>query len=163
MADSTHMKCLDAVKAAAETLSLAGIVDANIVIVENWVNALKDTVANYKAYFTSPPGVFLAPVGVEQIVASSNLRDTVGYPVMFIIYDHTTSGSGFTVASLDKRLYWRQRLRERFHHQKMDLGSGDHVNCEMQFLNISSAVHLAQNRWISSAIIYCQQRESRVT
>lgn len=113
MSYSQHMQVLESVAQEIRGLGLDGIAD----------NVLVMTVADdSQPELATLPAAVVSPFGQETLANPSNITDDVGYPALVVVLDAAEAVQA--PEQLDQRLFWRDRIRDYFHHNRVTMGEG---------------------------------------
>lgn len=158
MAQSVLYGILTEIQSQIQALNLSGIPSANVQIVAVPVDAIKSLVES-KGF----PAVIIAAFGGEGIVASSNLRDDVTYHVVVVACDSNKRdgeqpGDRQTL-DLDRRLYWRERIRAAVSNQRLTAAIGMQVKVNPGA--IAEPVFHKLGLWVSGVTLDIVNREAR--
>jgi hypothetical protein len=110
------------------------------------------------------PAVVIGPFGAEEVTAQSNLRDDVRYPVLLAICDTLASRSDEEHGDkqregLDKRLGWRQTIRQALSNQRLTQTLG--FSLSVTPLSIVETRAFERDLWVSSLLLRLSNREGR--
>jgi hypothetical protein len=174
---SVYKAILNSVVDAIKALDLTDIADDNVILCK--VPQERETV------MPGLPGVLVYPLGREMMTATAgtNCRDDIGYPVAVMMLDaerldqstlepvagDATTPDGGTQDQdfrYDLKLYWRETIRKRFYHQRLDVSAyksdGWVHDCLMEPEAIVEAKDfLEANIWVSVLVFRFMSRETR--
>lgn len=159
MAQSELYGIMEQVKSQIVALELTGIPDANIVLCG------MPSVAIVSSPAIQYPAIAIGPYGAEEVVAATNLRDDLRYPVLVAICDTLVSSAQAEqpgdkqTQGVDMRLYWRERIRKAFSNQRLTASIGMIV--EVQPLAIVEPAAFQRDLWVSSLLLRIKNREVR--
>jgi len=114
------------------------------------------------------PGVliFPPPQGTETTRPGVNQKDDIGYPVTVGMFDAGENAASFDTERRDRNLFWRQRIRQKFLHQRLSvdvIGNADVYTCEFQANPIIDFAKMAQRcLWASGFTLRFWSREGRI-
>ena len=175
--DSVYHAILNTVRDAIRLLDLTDIADANVMICK--VSAERETV------LPGLPGILVFPVGEELMsaTAGTNCRDDIGYPVGVMMIDaerldqstqEPVAGDAETPDGgtqdqdfrMDEKLTWRETIRKRFFHARLDVSAYKSDGWVHDCLMEPQAVvdpkdFLEANLWVSTLVFRFMSRESR--
>lgn len=157
MAQSALYGILEEIRDQVQSLNLSGISAGNVVICASPANEI---ISMPSARF---PAVVIGPYGAESIVAASNVRDDVSYPVVLAICDSlkldAEQPGDKQREGFDKRLYWRETLRKAFSNQRLTQSTG--FTMQLQPLPIVEPRAFERDLWVSSMLLRVTNREGR--
>lgn len=110
--EAVMMRCMRAVKARVQGMTLAGVDNANIVIVKAFSERIIGEGQTYKF-----PCIQIGPFAGENMnfLEGTNARDDVGYPVMVIVFDK--GNQDYSEADLPAVTKWREQIARAFRNQ----------------------------------------------
>lgn len=157
MANAILYDILEAVRSDLVALDLPGLAAANVVVHK----VVSTRVADLPA--VQFPCVVIAPWGRESVEPHSNLRDTVGYPVVVAIIDKESTDNlqpqSDQLQQLNMYLQWRETIRHSFSYQR--LSTLAHT-VRIESLDIvDKAAWEQKGLWVSGLVLRCLSIESR--
>lgn len=165
---SIYHAILEKVQSDLRSLDLAEIADDNIQVIK--VLNERETI------MPGLPGILIHPVGQELMPSQFGTVgfDYIGYPVAVVMLDidRQDTGSGIPEDAvtgtqdqdfrLDSKLTWRDRIRKKFHHQRLsiDISGADIYTCQMEPNPVVQAnTWLETNLWVSAVVLRFFSRE----
>lgn len=154
MADSKHMKILEASRAVVIGLDLLGIADRNCKIL--------DVLQGKGKWIDSYPCCELAPSGRENIspTAGTNLSDDFGWPVFIALID--AANQEIDLKKLDQRLLWREKVVDAFIHRRLTVDGVGQFDCTIEPSGVvDSRAWFDRNLYVSPLLVRVHSRERR--
>ena len=149
--------CLVELQKQVQALELPGIPAGNVVLCQ--VPAVEIARMNSRQL----PAVVIAPFGAEAVVAQSNLRDDITYPVLVAIVASTKIDGENTndkqLADFEQRLQWRETIRKAFSNQRLDATRG--YNMALTPLAIVDNAAFQRDLFVSGFTLRISNREGR--
>ena len=149
--------CLVELQKQVQALELPGIPAGNVVLCQ--VPAVEIARMNSRQL----PAVVIAPFGAEAVVAQSNLRDDITYPVLVAIVASTKIDGENTndkqLADFEQRLQWRETIRKAFSNQRLTQNLVHKI--EVQPLVIVDPTAFARDLFVSGFTLRLTNREGR--
>jgi hypothetical protein len=154
--DSLHKRCLDAVVSRIQSLSLAGVAGASVLVRKV---ASDEGIGSQQA---TPeiafPSIIVAQGGTEQAVgtAGTNNRDQYGYPCIVGMVDTDSS----LTTNHSRNLLWRERIMRAFQNQR--LPGVTEVNwCIVEPGDITKFADFKEGKYVSFLTVRCIARVTR--
>lgn len=135
---SIYGQALDAVKAEIEELA---VITSTSIVIQEVAHRVNDF---------PKPYISVSPYGPERMPSGTNLREGVGYPIL-VAYIADPD-----VSSLDARLLIRQKIRRRFHQQKLTGISASNVgevNTTVEPMNVVEPANFINADLFTSALL----------
>jgi hypothetical protein len=149
---SLHYRCLLAVQARIQSLNLAGVAGASVVIREAPTDrGMGDGGA------VAMPAILVTPVAVEQLVIATSARDDVGFPIFVGIVDISNQELAIDLAT---RLKWREQIIRAFSNQRLT-GVAEVHQVTVEPGSILQPGAYQQNLFASALVVFCQARLTR--
>lgn len=144
---------LNTVRSLVQDLELPGLATANVIVQKVAGDRPQDLPA------VKYPCLLIAPHGAESADPQSgtNLRDDVVYPIRVTILAEDAGDQQF---GLTQYLGWRERLRRRFHNQRLSPDLCFTVQVQPLTIVDPAAWH-QRGLFVSSLVLHCFSRESR--
>ena len=158
MPDSIYNKILDQVHTDILALSLSGVSDSNVKVIQDR-RAVEEVLPGL-------PGIIVLPTDAERIEGGGPVGlDDVAYPVLIVMLDSEVDNPENTGTTMDARLLWRQKIRKKFLNQPLSLSATGLVRvwaCRMVPRPIIDNALLARrNLWASMLVFLFVSRETR--
>ena len=163
MATSNKRKICERVQTLIQALSLSGIDDDNIVLVD----AVEDADQAFNEILTTLPGIVIMSAGPETIDplgATTNSSDDIGYPVFIGLFADKSAASITPTTSDDTQAVWRETIRQTFIRQRLTDDSSNTLAytclCEPKD-QVNVPMRRAFGTWLSFMVLRFVAREAR--
>lgn len=143
-----HYRCLQAVQAKIQSLSLSGIDNSRVVI-----RKLPTDRGGLAL-----PCCIVSPPGNESMEGGTNERDDVGYPCAVTFVDAIDGDLGTTNMSRD--LLWRQKAMRAVRNQGLS-GVSEIYQVRVEPYAVIDPKAVPENLWVGSFLARCVSREVR--
>lgn len=156
MATSVKRKIVEQVQSDIRAIGLAGIANANVVVVE----AAEPDEQSITKILGALPGVLIMSVEaetVDQLGPSPVGKDDIGYPVLIGIFAAKTED---LTTSDDVQSLWREQIRKTFIRQR--LSTIAHTCTVEPRLAVNSAWRRKFLTWASIMVLRFHVREARL-